>query len=354
LLLSQPSVLNPPETSTQPSLFEGLTSDQLTHGAASESPLASAFSLGAQQQYKYVMRDDGPEFLETEVLPQVPDDFAQRIVSFIDFTGVMADRSRTRTQLVKRTAEIFSGSTPDDEDIWAKMSPASVAQKARQIAFEFPDVDRRDFLSALKRRFKDALEKGGYELPPDDEALTQQMELVLVRNPQLIRQAHKRCRADQITTAPLRLPATLVSDIPLEPTKRNLYGVMPPDLSPDERRFAEILDTSPDVVWWHRNPSQKPTSVALYRWSSGRGFFPDFVVAVKGRTDGGGVALIEFKGPHLQQYDKNKAAAVHPRYGRVFMVGPAVGNARELRLFRLAAGELVDDGLFEVARMRYD
>ncbi|RYE73344.1 MAG: hypothetical protein EOO81_00825 [Oxalobacteraceae bacterium] len=140
----------------------------------------------------------------------------------------------------------------------------------------------------------------------------------------------------------------------LEPAKRNVYGVFPEDLSGEELRFAEMLDTSPDVVWWHRNPVRRPESVALYRWSSGVGFFPDFLVAVKGRKTGDGLALVEFKGPQLQQYDKDKAGATHMHYGRAFMVGVGTKDRKELRLFHLVNGELVDDGLFEVGRLRYE
>jgi len=242
---------------------------------------------------------------------------------------------------------------PDDEDIWAKMSPAGIAAKARQIAFEFGDVDRRSFLIALKKRFTEALEKGGHDMPDTDEMLTQQLEITLVRNPGLIRQAHKRCRADQIMTANVMLPAVLASEIPVQPAKRNGYRVMPPDMSPAETRFAELLDTAPAVLWWHRNPPNKPYSVGLYRWSAGIGFFPDFVVAVNDRKVGGGVALVEFKGQHLQQYDKMKAGAVHEVYGRVFMVGYSK-EKQTLRLFRLVGDDLVDDGPFEVERLRYE
>lgn len=133
-----------------------------------------------------------------------------------------------------------------------------------------------------------------------------------------------------------------------------MYGIFPADLSVEELRFAEILDMSTDVEWWHRNPVRQPESVALYRWSSGVGFFPDFLVAVKNRKVGGGVALVEFKGPHLQQFDKEKAGAVHVHYGRTFMVGVAAKDKKELRLFRLVDGALVDDGLFEVGRLRYE
>lgn len=66
------------------------------------------------------------------------------------------------------------------------------------------------------------------------------------------------------------------------------------------------------------------------------------------------MALAEFKGPQLQQYDKDKAGAVHMHYGRAFMVGVGAKDKKELRLLRLADGSLVDDGLFEVGRLCYE
>lgn len=337
-------------------LFAELTKTELTHGAREgQTPLVAAFKLDAEEQYDYPLKVEGlPDFV-TEILPTNPDDFEAQLVSFVDFSGVLADRNRSKTKLVKRTMDIFEvAEAPADEDIWARMSPAGIAQRARQIAFEYPDVDNRQFLAALRKRFRDAMEAGGFDLPETDEALTQQLELVLVRNPNLIRQAHKRCRASQIQAQSFTLPRVLQSRYPLQPAKRNVYGTFPEDLSPEELRFAEMLDTSPEVAWWHRNPPRQPGAVALYRWSNGVGFFPDFLVAVKDRKAGGGVALVEFKGPHLQQYDKEKAGASHSHYGRAFMVGAKGKGQKELRLFRLAHGELVDDGLFEVSRLRHE
>lgn len=337
-------------------LFPELTKTALTHGAHDgPTALVSAFKLDAEEQYEYpLIVQDLPPFV-TEVLPTNPDDFEAQLVTFVDFSAVLADRERSRTKLVKRTVDIFEVSgTPDDADVWAKMSVASIAQRARQIAFEYPDVDNRQFLQALRKRFRNALEAGGFELPETDEELTQQLELVLVRNPNLIRQAHKRCRASQIQAVSVTLPTIHQSKYRLELSKRNVYGIFPADLSPEELRFAEMLDIAPEVLWWHRNPVRQPESVALYRWSSGVGFFPDFLVAVKDRKVGGGVALVEFKGPQLQQYDKEKAGAVHMQYGRAFMVGVGSKDKKELRLFRLLDGELVDDGLFEVGRLRYE
>jgi hypothetical protein len=140
----------------------------------------------------------------------------------------------------------------------------------------------------------------------------------------------------------------------LAPALRNLYGVFPDGMGPSEREFAEMLDTLAEVLWWHRNPSRKPESVALYRWADGTaGFFPDFVVGVRERMEGDGIALSEVKGPHLQQYEKAKAGARHLHYGRVFMVGKT-GATGGFRLWRLTADQqLVDDGPFEAQRMRH-
>lgn len=339
-----------------PSLFPELGKTALAHGAQDgPTALVQAFKLDAQSEYRYPLKVPGLPLLVTEVLPASPDDFEAQLVSFVDFSAVLADRDRSRTKLVKRTVDIFETvDTPEDEDVWARMAVPQIAHRARQIAFEYPDVDSRQFLQALLERFRRALEDAGIEPPESQEELTQQLELVLVRNPQLIRQAHKRCRASQIQIQTFALPSMQQSKLPLEAAKRNLYGVFPPDLSVEELRFAELLDTSPEVLWWHRNPVRKPESVALYRWSSGVGFFPDFLVAVQDRKAGEGVALIEFKGPQLQQYDKEKAGAVHAHYGRTFMVGVGAKDKKELRLFRLVDGELVDDGRFEVGRLRYE
>jgi hypothetical protein len=340
----------------QSPLFPEVAREDLAHGPVTgQTALAKAFHLESEEQYKYDLIEALATELVTEVMPFQPDDFESQLVSFVDFSGVLVDRDRSKTRLVKRTSDIFEDTdTPTDEDIWAKMSPASIALKARQIAFEYQDVDSRMFLKALRTRFKEALESGGFDVPASEEELTQQLELVLVRNPALIRQAHKRCRASQIQTQSVLLPKSLLSRYRLEPAKRNLYKVFPANLSPEELQLAELLDTANDVVWWHRNSSQKTDSVGLYRWSSGVGFFPDFVVAVKDRKVGDGIALVEFKGIHLQQYDKEKAGAIHATYGRAFMVGLRSRASKELRLFRLSEGQLVDDGLFEVGRLRYD
>lgn len=326
----------------------------LAHGLAEDSVLSQVFELDAQSTgaLVYPLREGVPRAFVTEYMPPVPENFEERLVAHIDFARVLGDRTRTRMRVIERTTDVFTADAPQDADVWAQVSAAAIAERARQIAFEFDDVDRRELLKALKARFRATLVSEGHEPPASDEELTRQLELVLVRNDRLIRDAHKRLRAEQVREAPVHLAPTLVSDSALTPAARNVYGVFPEDLSPQERAFAEQLDTSPQVLWWHRNTVRKSDSVGLYRWADGVGFFPDFVVGVAERTEGQGIALSEVKGPQLQQYDKAKAGAVHMVYGRVFMVGKT-GPEGGFRLWRLAGENLVDDGPFEVQRLRY-
>jgi len=107
----------------------------------------------------------------------------------------------------------------------------------------------------------------------------------------------------------------------LLPSRRNIYGVLPPSdedlsqieqvlllderawladrlidvdgqplqlarydgagkLNHEERQFAEALDRSDFVEWWHRNPDRKPWAVRLVRGEHQNYFYPDFVVCL--------------------------------------------------------------------------
>ncbi|TLM68218.1 MAG: helicase SNF2 [Deltaproteobacteria bacterium] len=314
--------------------------------------LTSVLANDTHTEYTYRRRPDGPTALLTESMPPLPDDFEEQVAAQIDFTAVLSDRERVRTKIVQRTQNIFEDGGIVDEEKWATLSPEVIAAKAKQLVFQF-DVDRFAFPRLLRNRFRKALENHGIEPPADEEQLLQQLDLILVRNPKLIAEAVRKCRAAQLAVQQVTLPEEISSELRLSPAKRNLYGIFPADLNSDERRFAELLDIDDDVLWWHRNPSQQPTSICLYGWSHGRGFFPDFLVAVKGRLVGQGLALVEVKGPQLQHYDRAKASARHREYGSAFMVGYDPGK-KSFLMFREENGQLYENGTFEVARLRFD
>lgn len=184
--------------------------------------------------------------------------------------------------------------------------------------------------------------------------MTQQLELVLIRNPNLIRQAHKRCRASQIEASSHALPPAQQSLYPLEPAKRNVYGIFPADLSVEELRFAEILDMSTDVGM-----------VASQSGASAR---------VSGARTAGRVALASFLTFGGSEKPKGQGVAWHWWSSKALTFSSSTrkkleqcmftmaGHSwsvwqlkikKELRLFRLVDGALVDDGLFEVGRLRY-
>lgn len=334
---------------------EGAAGDLLfAHGEANKSRLTEALSLDAQRGPRLHQRRPGtPASLVTEVLPEITDEFEEKLAAHIEFSPkVLDDRLRVKSRLVERTTDVFSATAPEDRDIWARMSPMLIADQAQQIAFEFEDVDRRSFHRLLKERFRQALEGTGHDLPGTEEELAQQLDIILVRNPTLVRDAYRRVRSEHVTAKEVALPTAISTEVVLEPAAKNIYGVYPESLSDFERELAEILDTSEGIEWWHRNPARKPYSVGLYRWNEGIGFFPDFVVGVVGRSEGDGIALSELKGPQLLVHDRLKAGAVHIRYGRVYMIGRE-SDGGPFRLWRLLGKSLVDDGVFEIQRLKY-
>ncbi|MDD2468086.1 MAG: DEAD/DEAH box helicase family protein [Desulfobulbus sp.] len=316
------------------------------------SALTAALAADAHLVYRYKLCEGVPSAVVTEKMPPEPDDFEEQVASNIDFTAVLADRDRVRTRIVQRTMDLFEQSEIVDEEKWASLSPEAIAEKALQLVFQF-DVDHYSFPRLLEERFRNALINQGIELPADDEVLLQQLDLVLIRNNRLIAEAVKRCRAAQLFTEEVLLAQEVTSELRLEPSKRNIYGVFPLDLNQDERRFAELLDIDDNVLWWHRNLPQQPDSVGLYGWSLGKGFFPDFVIGIKDRKVSNGIALVEMKGPHLQLYERAKASARHKVYGLAVMVGYDK-EKKDFVMFREEADQLFENGRFETSRMRWD
>lgn len=320
-------------------------------GDARGSSLILALAADARREYQFPLREHAPQTLVTEKMPPLPDDFEEQVVAQIDFTTVLSDRDRVRTKVVQRTQDLFEPGEIVDEEMWASFSTEALAEKARQLVIQF-DVDQYSFPRLLEERFRAALINQGIEPPQDDEQLLQQLDLVLVRNDRLIAEAIKRCRAAQLSTVEVALLEEIRSELRLDPSKRNIYGVFPADLNNDERHFAELLDIDENVLWWHRNPSQQPSSVGLYGWSLGKGFFPDFIVGVKDRKVGNGIALVEVKGPQLQYFERAKASAHHKIYGLTFMVGYN-REKKDFVIFREEAGNLYENGRFETARLRW-
>lgn len=164
--------------------------------------------------------------------------------------------------------------------------------------------------------------------------------------------------------APLPDVMLYPSQYPLEPSRGNLYGVLPPDkdkvvaerestgldidsqarlvsaslayaggqltsgtydgasaINGEEREFAKALDRDESVVWWHRNPDKKLWSVALVRAEHTNYFYPDFVVCLdypKGAGKPVQTRLLETK--ESTKDAARKARRVPKVYGKVLFV----------------------------------
>ena len=126
-----------------------------------------------------------------------------------------------------------------------------------------------------------------------------------------------------IDSGPLPDAMLFPVDLPLDRSRKNIYGVLPPSkpqleasrgsllidstglfddrsyalgngttfvtsaydesckLNGFEREFAEALDRAPFVQWWHRNADRKPYCVAIVRADHSHYFYPDFVVCLE-------------------------------------------------------------------------
>lgn len=309
--------------------------------------------------HRYPRRAGVPERIASERLPVAPQDFEARLVDHVDFSQtVLADRMKSRAKVLRSEADMFGANHigEGEQDLWATLSPEAVASKAEQIAMRLRDANQRLIRERLLERFRLAIEQGGAAPPDDEEALEQQLDLVLVRHPKLLTTAYKAARLHALQRPDAVLRTAIESATPLPPARRNAYGVFEDGMNPDELAVAQRLDAHPQVRWWHRNrdDARYADAVGLYAWDEGDGFYPDFIVSVEGRETPEGIALLEVKGSPLwgQPKEIEKGGASHPQHGRVYMVGRRKGES-EFKFLRPLQDRLEPEGAFEINRLRW-
>ena len=317
--------------------------------------IMAGFAQAVAKPHEYLRRADAPATLRGEKLPPAAEDLEAGVAAHVNFSPeVLADRHRNRVQVQRAESDLFAGGSSvaaSTEDLWASMSVEAIAARAEQIRMRLGEANDRELQHRLLERFERAIVDSGAEPPGDEEALLQQLELVLARRPSLLRDAYKSLRMRSVMDIDVPQPAAIESSQRLQPASRNLYGVFPPGLNPDELAIAHLLDASPLVKWWHRNPSK--TGVGLYRWDEGEGYYPDFVVRLADRP-GNGIALLEVKGEFLagKESEVEKASAVHPDYGRVYITGRLRGE-RDFAFLRELGGKLHRAGAFSVEQLQF-
>lgn len=259
---------------------------------------------------------------ETERLPISTSDLLDCVGSTIGIDDrVFAAGFRETTEITRREEEIFTRDVQMDT-VFAQLSDEDIARRSQRVLFEPEYLDPRELYDVLLGRLRTECRVRGWV--KTDEELQRAMNLILVTFPSLLRRATKQCGARYAEVeAASPVPEYLEYSLQSQSSRLNGYGVVPPDLTRDEREFVNLLDSdlSGIVEWWLRNEPRKPQSVAVVL-PSGAQYFPDFIVKVKGRTTGGGILLVEIKGDHLlnSNLTLDKAISEHRIYKRPMML----------------------------------
>lgn len=300
-----------------------------------------------------------PARLITEALPEADGDIEVRLASLVDFSAeVLASQQGEWAEVERKSRDMFDGrhlseSRDEDSVILAQLDAAAVARRVDKQLGLFGEVQPHKLMQALTERFREALRRNNIRPPNDEEELDHRLDLVLAHHPQLLRKAFKRARLDALHTREVDLPALIGFDAAGVEARRNAYGRFPEDINGDERDFAKLLDADPSVRWWHRNPVRQDSSVALFGWDHGDGFYPDFVVGIEGRRSRDGIVLVEVKGPLLWNEPKEAAKIAggrHPDYGETIAVGRRAGEA--FKRLAVDGQRLTPIGDFDFAQLR--
>lgn len=288
-------------------------------------PLAVSRPINAAKFYDLRTDIEFPRVFKKEVCnAEMVADMAAGIAGQIRLDGeIMTVVDRRFSQAVKRTTEIFDKQI-DTEQATADISMKEIALKAQKLLFEDENISGRPLHDLLIKRLKDEFFRKGWAKDSPQE-IEEALNLILATYPETLREARRHCYSKFIeaaTAAPI--PDFISSEKPLEPSKLNLYKVFPEGLTTDERSFALLLDsdTTGTVLWWHRNPQNKPYTVSLVMPDLKYDYHPDFVIGVRNRKTENNILLVEIKGgPFVEmQQSVAKARAVHKTYQRVMML----------------------------------
>ncbi len=231
--------------------------------------------------------------------------------------------------------ELIAG-THFDEDVLVITDRAALAREALALLRAMPQVEDEDvkiIVEVLARRLQARIDEEFDGLDdeaqrPDVATLRRQARdaayWVIRREAANIAELMQGIVAEFTTlqdAAPLPDWMLFPAALSLPPSRRNIYGVLPPSdddlaqieqilllderawladrqidfagqslqlarydgaskLNHEERQFAEALDRADFVEWWHRNPDRKPWAVRLVRGEHQNYFYPDFVVCL--------------------------------------------------------------------------
>ncbi len=290
-------------------------------------------------------RNDGlPHFtshLLTELRPSVVDlatvvkKIAQRLeYSVADLNNSLA-AATGHTQATEQRTELVTRLRAPDTKIVALIRREELHRQAKSVLLstaQFEDADVRQFVQILTSRIRVDAEANGIAVMIDEnerDRIYRDMAHDLIRMKagdvvalyydaiaQIVTSRETKCRLPDYMAFP--------SDLPLLPSVKNSYGVLPPRRNEEmpqvesilvkeerqflkhrqyhlrddsaiwvdgyngthamyesEHEFAKQLDEAEFVLWWHRNPDRADYGVAVVRPDSHLNFWPDFILCVR-------------------------------------------------------------------------
>ncbi len=319
--------------------------------------------------------------LKTEEKPELNDmsDISRAVATRLEISdGLQATAVKVALNRVKEKEQHTELTTGDayTEDIQVFTDRSALAREAKQALQTLPQAEEEDYVlivQVLASRLRSALDEELENLPPEAQpAEAERVRLARDAAHWVIRKsAQELCeamfseiaqRAKLIDAKPLPDVMVFPEGIALESSAKNIYGVLPPSTQDGERvaqellmddrqwltdksyafedgnfsqgqfdgtwygnalenAFSRALDSADFVVWWHRNPRNKPYAVRVVRAEHDNYFYPDFVVCVRhNAADEPLQRLLETKDDTKDAARKSKHSPAH--YGKVLFLTP--------------------------------
>jgi type III restriction enzyme len=310
--------------------------------AKSHDDLLAAFNEIRLNLYP---RNDGlPHFtphLLTEQRPGIVDlaKVAKRIANRLEYTvtelnNALAAASGHAQAIEQRTELVTRQRTPDAK-IVALIRREELHRRAKSVltsTVQLEDADIRQFVLILTSRVKVDAEANGISIMIDEDERERTYrdmahDMIRMKADEIVTLYHDAI-AQEVTSHKTKcsLPDYMAfpADLPLLPSAKSSYGVLPPRRNEDmpqvdsllvreerqflkhrqyhlhdkstiwvdgyngthamyesENEFAKQLDDAEFVLWWHRNPDRADYGVAVVRPDSHLNFWPDFILCVR-------------------------------------------------------------------------
>jgi hypothetical protein len=319
--------------------------------------------------------------LKTEEKPELDDmseisrAVASRLVISEGLQATAARAALNRIKDIEQHTELTTGAAYTQE-IQVCIDRSALAHEARTVLRELPQAEEEDYkliVQVLASRLRSAIDDALDNLAPEAQPVeAERIRLardaahwVIVKKAQDVREdmfSEIALRARLVDALPLPDVMLFPKGITLALSAKNIYGVLPPtredgervplEMMQDDRQwladktypfaegefsqgqfdgtwfgnaletaFSRALDSADYVLWWHRNPRNKPYAVRVVRAEHDNYFYPDFVVCVRHNpADVPMLRLLETKDDTKDAARKAKHSPVG--YGKVLFLTP--------------------------------